>query len=185
VLFLRRPSEVLDWMARGGPPWYHRSESWVKKPPADPQAGASTPPPAPAPGVAPPTHIQRQVIQRLEEVNQALGKSFRFGPGFNSGFIGYENGTVDFGELKGLLSHLYGMLGDAIFRWGAEQTMHGLVLCGRGATPLPTDAYMVYTDLNSDRADAATFVHFIGEFRYHRLKYPVLAARVIRDLTRG
>jgi hypothetical protein len=26
---------------------------------------------------------------------------------------------------------------------------------------------MVYTDLNAERAEAAAFVHFIGEFRHH------------------
>ena len=60
--------------------------------------------------------------------------------------------------------------------------MHGLVLCGKGATPLPSEDYMVYTNLNSSRAEQATFVHFIGEFRYYRLKYPRLAAKIIKEL---
>jgi len=62
--------------------------------------------------------------------------------------------------------------------------MHGLVLCGKGANALPTDKYMVFTDLSSDKAAQANFVHFIGEFRYHRLLYPRLAAKVIRELKR-
>jgi hypothetical protein len=33
---------------------------------------------------------------------------------------------VQYDELKTLLTHLYGMFGDRIFRWGSEQTMHGL-----------------------------------------------------------
>jgi hypothetical protein len=41
---------------------------------------------------------------------------------------------------------------------------------------------MVYTKLSSKKAERAKFVHFIGEFRYHRLQYPRLAARVIREL---
>jgi hypothetical protein len=106
----------------------------------------------------------------------------RFDPGFNSGFIGYERGTIDFAELKRLLGHLYGLFGDRIFRWGAEQTMHGLIMCGKGAMPLPSPEYMVFTDLGSARARDATFVHFIGEYRYHRLIYPRLASRVIRAL---
>jgi len=124
------------------------------------------------------------VVQRIPEVNQALHKNFAFVHGFNSGFIGYEHGTVQYGELKELLTHLYGMFGDRIFRWGSEQTMHGLVLCGKGANALPTDKYMVYTDLSSEKAAQAAFVHFIGEFRYHRMQYPRLAAKVIRGLKR-
>jgi hypothetical protein len=124
------------------------------------------------------------VVQRIPEINEALHTNFTFVHGFNSGFIGYEHGTVQYDELKALLTHLYGMFGDRIFRWGSEQTMHGLVLCGKGANALPTDKYMVFTDLSSEQAAQANFVHFIGEFRYHRFQYPRLAAKVIRSLKR-
>jgi hypothetical protein len=180
VLFLNRPSEIIEWARTGGSPWYHKSESWLRKDKAGSQQAKRADDPAPSQ----PTHIQKLVVQRLPEINQALGQNFAFVPGFNSGFIGYEHGTVDYGELKVLLTHLYGIFGDRIFRWGAEQTMHGLVLCGKGAKALPSDQYMVYTNLNGDRAASATFVHFIGEFRYLRFRYPLLAANVIRELKR-
>jgi len=181
VLFLSQPTEIIEWAKNGGAPWYHRSGPWVKKSPSpDNAAGGDAEPPA----AAQPTHIQHMVVQRIPEVNQALHKNFAFVHGFNSGFIGYEHGTVQYGELKELLTHLYGMFGDRIFRWGSEQTMHGLVLCGKGANALPTDKYMVYTDLSSEKAAQAAFVHFIGEFRYHRMQYPRLAAKVIRGLKR-
>lgn len=179
VLFLSRPAAILEWIGKGGGPWYHKSESWLKRDGAG--AAVPSPPPPSAPGQ--PEHIQRLVVKRIAEINSELGKSFAFVPGFNSGLIGYEHGTVDYGELKKLLSHLYDLFGERIFRWGAEQTMHGLVLCGQGATALPSDEYMVHTELNSDRAAQAAFVHFIGEFRYHRLRYPLLAGRVIRELS--
>jgi hypothetical protein len=179
VLFLSRPSEIIEWAQNGGTPWYHRSGPWVKKSGhPDNAAGAAAQPAA----TAQPTHIQHMVVQRIPEINQALHTNFAFVHGFNSGFIGYEHGTVQYDELKKLLTHLYGLLGDRIFRWGSEQTMHGLVLCGKGANALPTDKYMVYTDLSSDQAAQASFVHFIGEFRYHRMQYPRLAAKVIRGL---
>lgn len=180
VLFLSRPDEIIEWARQGGAPWYHRSGPWVKQAPTpkpdSPYAGGATP------AAAPPTHIQHLVVQRIPEINQALHKDFAFVHGFNSGFIGYAHGTVDYGELKALLTHLYGMFGDRIFRWGSEQTMHGLVLCGKGANALPTDKYMVFTDLSSGQAAQARFVHFIGEFRYHRMLYPRLAAGVIRRM---
>ncbi len=178
VLFLHRPEAILDWVRNGGAAWYHRSGSWLRKTPA------STPAPTPAPDVAQPTHIQQTVVEKIPEINQALGKNYAFVHGFNSGFIGYDRGMVDYAELKELLTHLYGLFGDRIFRWGSEQTMHGLVLCGKGAQALPSDAYMVYTSLNSDQAAQAAFVHFIGEFRYHRMLYPRLARQVIRQLKR-
>jgi hypothetical protein len=177
VLFLNRPAAIIEWAQNGGAAWYHRSGSWIKKSPHSSNAGGG----APQPNVAQPTHIQQMVVQQIGEINQALRKDFAFVHGFNSGFIGYDRSMVEYGELKELLAHLFGMFGDRIFRWGSEQTMHGLVLCGKGATALPSDEYMVYTNLSSDRAAQSTFVHFIGEFRYHRLLYPRLAAKVIRN----
>lgn len=183
VLFMNRPDVVIDWIRSGGVPWYHRSEPWLKKKDHAPRPAASAPA-LPSPQPMQPTHIQKLVVQRVGEINEKLGSSYAFIPGFNSGLIGYEHGTVQFAELRILLKLLFDMFGDRIFRWGAEQTMHGLILCGRGATALPSEQYMVFTDLNSDRAAQATFVHFIGEFRYHRFVYPWLAGQVIRELQR-
>jgi hypothetical protein len=179
VLFLAHPSVVIDWAKHGGAPWYHKSEPWRK---VDPNSGTNTGQKSPSPADAKPTHIQQLVVQSIPDINHALNKDFAFVPGFNSGFIGYEHGTVNYGDLKQLLSHLYGLFGDRIFRWGAEQTTHGMVLCGQEARALTSEDYMVFTNLNSDRADKATFIHFIGEFRYHRLKYPRMAAKVISQL---
>lgn len=181
VLFLNHPAAIIEWAQNGGTAWYHRSGPWIKQQSPNPGIPGGD---AQSPAAAQPTHIQHMVVQRIPEINQALHKDFAFVPGFNSGFIGYDHGTIQYSELKALLTHLYGMFGDRIFRWGSEQTMHGLVLCGKGAVALPLDEYMVYTSLSSEKAAQATFVHFIGEFRYHRLQYPRLAAKVIRELKR-
>lgn len=179
VLFLREPTEVLQWVRSGGAPWFHQSESWrdVKSGPPT-QAGQAVD----SHVLSGAAHIQTRVVQSLEQINKSLGSNFEFVPGFNSGFVGYERGVVNYAELKDLLSHLYSLFGEAIFRWGSEQTMHGLVLCGKGARALPQDKYMVYTDLNSERADSASFVHFIGEYRFNGFNYPRLASGVIRGL---
>lgn len=176
VLFLNRPETIIEWSQNGGSPWFHRSEPWRQAQPNQPPTSS------PQPNDTQPKHIQQMVLERLPAINQTLGTKYAFKQGFNSGFVGYDRGTVRYSELKELLAHLYSMLGDRIFRWGSEQTMHGLLLGGKGAMPLPTDEYMVYTDLNSDRAAHAKFVHFIGEYRYHRMLYPRLAAQVIRRL---
>lgn len=178
VLFLHRPAEVIDWIESGKGAWFHQARSWrgAKK--------ASTKPPDAAQGGGG-GHIQRLVTERIDEINAALGTEFAFMAGFNSGFVGYENGTVDFAKLKKLLGYLHGRLGDKIFKWGAEQTMHGLTLCGAGAVALSPDDYLVFSSLNAGQADAARFVHFIGEFRYHRFIYPRLAWRTNRQLPRS
>lgn len=126
VLFLSRPSAVVEWARNGGAPWYHKSESWLKTG----GAGSSAPTGGAADAPPKPEHIQRLVVQRIADINGQLGKSFAFVPGFNSGLIGYEHGAVNYGELKKLLSHLYDLFGERIFRWGAEQTMHGLAAAG-------------------------------------------------------
>lgn len=178
VLFLHRPAAIINWSLNGGQPWYHKSGPWYKN--KNPARQVGTDPDHNTP--TPPTHIQGLVVEGIAAINTALGTSYSFVPGFNSGLIGYERGTVEYGELKRLLSHLFELFGERIFKWGSEQTMHGLILCGKGAKALPTDEYMVFTDLSSDKAAQAVFVHFIGEFRYNRLKYPLLAKDVIREL---
>jgi hypothetical protein len=35
---------------------------------------------------------------------------------------------------------------------------------------------------NAHLVDMATFVHFVGENRFYRLRYPQLAAQIINDL---
>ena len=177
VLFLNRPETIIEWAQKGGAPWFHRSEPWRQA-----RLNQQSPASSPQPGATKPKHIQQMVLERLHDINQVLGTNYAFEQGFNSGFVGYDHDTVNYSELKNLLAHLYEILGDRIFRWGSEQTMHGLLLGGKGAMPLPSDEYMVFTNLNSDRAAQAKFVHFIGEYRYHRMLYPRLAAQVIRSL---
>ncbi len=178
VLFLRRPDAVIEWARHGGPAWYHRGGAWYLKPP-EPASGAST-----AEGVPPTQHIQQLVEDAIDEIGDALHRRLAFVHGFNSGFIGYDRDTVQYGPLKELLAKLHSMFGDQIFRWGAEQTVHGLVLCSLGATALPMNRYMIHTEANRD-IDGASLVHFIGEFRFQGLRYPRLAAKVIRELRRG
>lgn len=179
VLFLKRPLEILGWARSGGAPWYHRSGPWKK--PLNSASDQKQPTPGPE---APPAkkHIQQLVVESIPSINSVLGTQYAFEHGFNSGLIGYDRGQVDYTQLKNLLSHLYEKFGDMIFRWGAEQTMHGLTLCGAGAQALSMDEYTVYTGFNSDKARSATFVHFIGEFRYQQMLYPELGRTVIRSL---
>jgi hypothetical protein len=74
VLFLNRPSEIIEWANNGGTAWYHRSGPWVKKSAQPESAGAA----AVAPAAAQPTHIQHMVVQRIPEINEALRTPFAF-----------------------------------------------------------------------------------------------------------
>lgn len=179
VLFLGKPAMIVEWTKTGGQAWYHRSLPWTKPASNDgPGARAASHQPPSGGG----THIQQAVLARLPSINEDLGRHYQFGRGFNSGFIGYDRGMVDYGELGILLRHLHAKFGTKIFRWGSEQTVHGLVLCGQGAKPLPAEEYMVFTKLSYKAAKSATFVHFIGPFRFYRMLYPRLGARLIREL---
>jgi len=173
TLFLKRPSAVIEWTNKAGSPWYHRVHQGKMKIAKSARAGLTT---------LQDVHIQTLITRDLDEINKKLNRSYQFMPGFNSGFIGYDNGTVSFPELRELFGVLYARFGDRIFRWGAEQTTHGLLLGSRGAQALPVDDYFVYTQRNADLAPGATFLHFIGENRFYRMQYPRLASRVIRDL---
>jgi hypothetical protein len=173
TLFLKKPTAVIDWAGRGGSPWYHRVHQGKMKISQGVLAGLTQ---------LQDVHIQALITQDLDAINDQLNRRYKFMPGFNSGFIGYDNGTVDFVELKELFQLLHARYSDRIFKWGAEQTTHGLVLGSRDAQALPLEDYFVYTQPSADLAPAATFVHFIGENRFYRMQYPRLANRIIREL---
>jgi len=173
TLFLKRPSAVIEWASKGGLPWYHRVHQGKMKISENTLSYLTQ---------LQDVHIQALITRDLDDINEKLNRHYRFMPGFNSGFIGYDNGTVNFLELGELFQLLYARFSDRIFRWGAEQTTHGLVLGSRDAQALPVEDYFVYTQRNADLAPAATFVHFIGENRFYRMQYPRLANRVIHEL---
>lgn len=176
VLFLDKPTEVIAWSDSGGIPWFHRSGTWVKTAVVEPRPIQSASVPVAS------EHVQSTVIRQLPEINAALNTDFSFVKGFNSGFIGYERDIISSDELRDLLCELHETVGDKLFNWGAEQTVHGMILCGRGAQALPSERYMVYTDIVGEKVADAAFVHFIGSFRYHRLTYLRHAASVVESL---
>ena len=174
TLFLRRPDAVIDWARNGGTPWFHLAPRGdMKKAGKDANAGAQ-----PSGNV----HIQTKIMDGLDEINAGLGTDYRIEQGFCSGFIGYETGTIRFDALKQLFEVLFARYGDSIFRWGAEQTVHGLNLCAAGAEALPIDDYFVFTQFNAEHAHNGTFVHFVGENRFYQMCYPQLAKQIVEEL---
>jgi hypothetical protein len=172
TLFLQRPDAVIGWCREGGAPWYHMA------PPGRMKGSGPKPPP----GTDTEAHIQTLIMRELKGINTELERSYRISQGFCAGFVGYERGTVRIDELGALFHALYRRFGERIFRWGAEQTVHGLTLCAHGAQALPIEEYFVFTQTTASRAAQGTFVHFVGENRFHRLLYPRLGRRVSREL---
>lgn len=173
TLFLAHPFAVVDWAVRGGLPWYHRVHQGKMKM-VESAISKFTQPQE--------IHVQALITRDLDDINAKLKRRYQFMPGFNSGFIGYDNGTVNFSELRELLRLLYTRFADRIFRWGSEQTTHGLILGSRGAQALPVEKYLVYTQQSAYLAGEAIFIHFIGENRFYRMRYPKLAGQIIREL---
>ena len=112
TLFLKKPTAIIDWAAKGGSPWYHRVHQGKMKVSVGVFEGLTQ---------LQDVHIQALITQDLGSINEELGRNYQFMPGFNSGFIGYENGTVNFEELRKLFLVLHARFSDRIFRWGAEQ----------------------------------------------------------------
>lgn len=173
TLFLKRPDYIINWCIEGGQPWYHLSPkgSWKNKPAKVTEQ------------VLPKNdHIQALIANQIDEINAELNTEYRLQHGFCSGFIGYQANTIKFDELKRLFQLLHTRFGEKIFLWGAEQTVHGLILCGENAIGLPVDEYFVFTQNNARTAYKGTFVHFVGENRFHKLIYPKLSRNFLNEL---
>ena len=173
TLFLKKPEAIIDWCINGGTPWFHRAPVGKWQPKKKSMTEHSR---------LQDVHIQKLIMDDLDQINTSLHKNYTLEQGFCSGFIGYSADSIDFNELKILFEHLFEKFGDRIFRWGAEQTTHGLILCGLGAKGLPVEDYFVFTLANAPTAKDGTFVHFVGENRFHQLIYPKLAKQILSDL---
>ncbi|MBU2571534.1 MAG: glycosyltransferase [Gammaproteobacteria bacterium] len=174
TLFIRRPDEIIEWSKHGGNPWYHlapRGKMKVQKELEISQYANLQK-----------VHIQTLIMNDLDEINSTLNSNYYLQQGFCSGFIGYDQGTINFDELDKLFRLLHEKFGDKIFLWGAEQTTHGLILCSKNAEALPIEKYFVFTQANAHLVDNATFLHFVGENRFHKLIYPQLAKKITTSL---
>lgn len=174
TLFLKRPDEILQWKTHGGKPWFHmapRGKMKTKKEIKISQYANLQR-----------VHIQTLIMNDLDQINDELNSNYNLQQGFCSGFIGYDNGTINFNDLEKLFKLLNQKFGDKIFLWGAEQTVHGLALCSKNAEALPLDKYFVFTQGNAHMADQGTFIHFVGENRFYKLIYPKLAKNIVNHL---
>lgn len=180
TLFLKRPDQIIEWATKGGKPWYHLAPKGKMK--IKEKVTTSSDSKTSSDADTEKDHIQTLIMKNLDDINATLNANYSIEQGFCSGFIGYDSTAIELDELDKLFSLLYEKFGDKIFKWGSEQTTHGLLLCSKGAEALPIDDYFVFTQMNADRAKDGTFVHFVGENRFHRLIYPKLANKIINGL---
>lgn len=173
TLFIKKPQHIIDWCINGGQPWFHSSPtgSWKTKPAKIAEHTRLQD-----------VHIQTLISENLDDINTKLNSQYRIEQGFCSGFIGYDADTIKFDDLNKLFTLLHDMFGDKIFLWGAEQTVHGLILCGKNAIRLPVEEYFVFTRGNANTAANGTFVHFVGENRFHKFIYPKLAKMIVNEI---
>ncbi|WP_431065177.1 hypothetical protein [Methylotuvimicrobium sp.] len=172
TLFLKRPDSIIEWVKNGGDSWYHLAPRGNMKIVKDNTNTAKPSSP----------HIQTLIMEQLDEINAALSRNYKIEQGFCAGFIGYNAKDVNLVELKALLTNLHNRFADRIFKWGSEQTIHGLILCGNNANPLPIEDYFVYTQNNANSAKNGTFIHFVGENRFYKMNYPRFARNVIQSM---
>ncbi len=173
TLFLNYPQHIFDWIDNGKNPWHHAAPDEIMKVSSGKKSKSDS---------DDKPHVQTLILRDLDDINNELGKNYRFDQGFCSGFIGYHNGIFSFAELERLFNTLHARFQENIYRWGSEQTVHGLILCGAGSDVLPMEEYLVFTDNTASIADKATFVHFVGECRFNHMIYPKLGRKIIREL---
>ncbi|MBS3963211.1 MAG: hypothetical protein KGZ80_01730 [Methylomonas sp.] len=173
TLFIKKPQQIIDWCINGGQPWFHAAPigSWKVKPSAIAEHARLQD-----------THIQTLISDNLVDINRELNTQYRMEQGFCSGFIGYEADTIKFADLHKLFTLLHNKFGDKIFLWGAEQTVHGLILCGKNAVKLPIEDYFVFTQGNASTAENGVFIHFVGENRFYKFIYPKMASKILSEL---
>lgn len=96
-----------------------------------------------------------------------------------SGFDGFARGLFDMNDLENFSQKMFGLIGDKWGEWGSEQTMSNILVANSPrARILPYPEYYNYWG----KEEKASFIHFVGTYRYHQRVYPREARKVITEL---
>ena len=99
----------------------------------------------------------------------------------SSGFAGFSKGCSSRQALKDFSESMSAHLGQRWEEWGTEQIASNFVVANSpDASVLPSPKYTFHAP-NRDLSQS-TFVHFIGEWRFHGGTYSSLARKVIEEL---
>ncbi|MEO1014922.1 MAG: hypothetical protein AAFX08_07000 [Pseudomonadota bacterium] len=124
------------------------------------------------------SHVQLAVEHALDRVGLPDGRRYLRG---SAAFAGYPKGS-DIAQLMREFSDAMGAaLGDQWSAWGTEQATSNYVVANIGeASALAPPAYANHTPETD--IDAASLIHFYGEYRYVGGRYAAAARRAIERL---
>lgn len=129
----------------------------------------------------PQTHVQDVAEALLERMDAGLPPQTHYVRGC-AGFTGFAPGGFDTALPQRFSREIEAIVGrDVWSRWGSEQVMSNIIVANEGEPLLlPYDRYLNYW--NEPVPDRASFVHFIGTYRYHRAAYAQATAKAIEAL---
>lgn len=126
------------------------------------------------------THVQIVAERALKDLPDAASTRYVRGC---SGFAGFSRGSIDMGALQRASTLIEPLVGADKWReWGSEQVASNFLIANSPrAMVLPLSEYVNWSPRGD--ADAARFLHFIGDHRFKRWHYLGEARRVIVGLT--
>lgn len=136
---------------------------------------------APYDPLDPATHIQDATEAILGRVDAGLPEQRHYVRGC-AGFAGFAPGGLGPQVARDFSREAEAILGrDSWKRWGSEQVMSNVIIANEGEPVLlPYDRYLNFW--NADVPRDASFVHFIGTYRFHRGAYVDATLKASRAL---
>jgi hypothetical protein len=101
----------------------------------------------------------------------------------NAGFNGFAKGSINREKVEWFSELMRRLAKDQWNEWGSEQLTSNLLIANaEGASPLPFPKYLSYWAHPDVPYDNASFIHFIGPFRFSNGLYLKKAKAVIANL---
>ena len=138
----------------------------------------------PAGQVADTAHIQARIEAIMPDVAGAVPGLAHYVRGC-AGFAGFAPGGMDRSVAEAFSQAATARLGaEAWAQWGSEQVMSNVIVANEGEPVLlPYDRYLNFW--NEPLTPAATFVHFVGTYRYHQGAYAAASRAAMASLNEG
>jgi hypothetical protein len=165
ILFMREPTEVIQWMASGTRPFL------MGQPPK---------PAAPVSATPEKKHIQTVFKEKLTDMTAALGWPRIFEDGTTSGFYGCLS-EVSLPRIEEVIRKAT-EVGIPMHEWGGEQCTVIYLLSISNPIRLDEHRYFNFFAEYADRLQRASLAHFIGTDRFYRQMYTGLASEMVAQL---
>jgi hypothetical protein len=126
-------------------------------------------------------HIQILAEQNLDRILDAEARKYVRGC---SGFAGFARSSFSREQIYQFSTAMQELVGHRWSEWGTEQiTSNFIVANSANAIILPTSKYRNYEGIGTDLG--ASFLHFIGTYRFADATYRKRSTKLIRDLDKG